>query len=265
MKLLTHIFLLTAPITLDGLLAAAIVLMAVARRRARPLPRGIGGLYGRVKVARSKITADMRVPALDGTGRAGDFECGHIAATLFRGAVQTGALSAPAGVQIACYPDCDIAGGGFVLVAYPDGDGSAWGTTTGYYTAKVIGTDEPSETGSRDTVARALDVFARELNTSLAGLESHIRQTRSRRPARRGWRRHGRVAPVETRATKLPARPPLLLAVNDAGECVELILEQAAVAPECDVPGLISALECLLSMDERDAGSIVEQARRRHG
>jgi hypothetical protein len=263
-RLLTDISLLSASLTLDGLLTLAGLFVFVARRGAQNIPNRAAGRYGRVKVARSQIAPDMHVPALDGT-RGGDFECGHIAANLFKRAVQTGALRAPAGVQIACYPDLDIAGGGFVLVAYPDGDGSAWGTTTGYYAAEVIGTDDPTDRADRGTVARALEVFARELNTSLAGLEAHVRQRRTGRPARRAWRRQIRCAPVEVPARTPDDRPPLLLAVDDAGECVELILQQATVAPDGDVPGLTSALECLLSLDERDAGSIVEQARRRHG
>lgn len=58
-------------------------------------------------------------------------------------------------------------------------------------------------------------------------------------------------------------RTPRLLAVTTAEECVELILQQAAVAPEAEVPGLTSALECLLSLDDRDAGQLVAQLRRR--
>lgn len=264
MKLLTDISLFAAPLTL----AAAIAVMAAARRLGQMQANRPVGRYGRVKVDRSKITADMHVPALDGSDHRGDFECGHVAATLFDLAVQTGALSAPTSVQIACYPDCDIAGGGFVLVAYPDGGGFAWGTTTGYCAADVIGTADPSQADALGTVVRALEVFARELNTSLAGLEAHVRQSRSRRRVGHGWRLHGRRATSDRRQ---PARPTpadrraLLLAVNDARECVALILQQAAVAPDDEVIGLTSALECLLSLDERAAATIVEQARRRHG
>ncbi|MGH2904897.1 MAG: hypothetical protein ACRDK7_15145 [Solirubrobacteraceae bacterium] len=56
---------------------------------------------------------------------------------------------------------------------------------------------------------------------------------------------------------------PRLLAVTTAEECVDLIMRQAAVAPEEEVPGLTSALECLLSLDDRDAGQLVAQLRRR--
>lgn len=250
MKLPTHISPYAVLLILDVLLAVLAVVLRSAARRLAPRP---ASLYGRVTVDQSKITPDMHVPALDGTGHHGDYECGHIASTLFKRAVQTGALNAPAGVQIACYPDRDIVGGGFVLVAYPDGDGSAWGTTTGYYAADVIGTIEKSETYDRETVAQALDVFARDLNTSLAGLEAHVRHTRSRPPATRVWRRR--------RQSQTSGSPTYLLAVNDAEECVELILQHATVAPEYEVSGLIAAVACLLSLDERDAGSIVAHAR----
>jgi hypothetical protein len=274
-RLLTDISLLTASLTLDAVLAAVSAILLLARRRAQRerdgRPRRVSGRYGRVTVDRSKITADMHVPALDGTGHVGDYECGDIAATLFKSAMKAGALAAPAGVQIACFPDHDIIGGGFVLVAFPDGDGSAWGTTTGYYDASVVGTIERDETNDPSTVALALRVFARELNTSLAGLEAHVRQARSARRPRRSWRRsRARRATVQPAAnhreeTILDDPRRLLLAVKDAGECVELILQQATVAPDGEIPGLISAIECLLSLDERDAGRIVEQASRRHG
>jgi hypothetical protein len=242
-------------LTLDVLLAAAAVVFGtVVRRRVRSIAPRPAGMYGLVTVDRSKITPDMHVPALDGTGHHGDYECGHIASTLFKRAVQTGALNAPAGVQIACYPDRDIVGGGFVLVAYPDGDGSAWGTTTGYYAADVIGTIEKSETNDSGTVAQALEVFARDLNTSLAGLEAHVRHTRSRPLADRVWPRR--------RQSQTSGSPTYLLAVKDAEEGLELILQHATVAPEYEVSGLIAAVACLLSLDERDAGSIVDQARR---
>jgi hypothetical protein len=42
---------------------------------------------------------------------------------------------------------------------------------------------------------------------------------------------------------------------------VALILAQVAVAPESEIPGLTSALECILSLDERDAGKLVGQVR----
>jgi len=47
---------------------------------------------------------------------------------------------------------------------------------------------------------------------------------------------------------------PRLLALTTAQECVELIRGEADDAPEQDVPGLTSALECLRSLDERDTG-----------
>lgn len=48
---------------------------------------------------------------------------------------------------------------------------------------------------------------------------------------------------------------PRLLAVATAQECVELIRGQVADGPEQDIPGLTSALECLRSLEQHDAGS----------
>jgi len=42
-----------------------------------------------------------------------------------------------------------------------------------------------------------------------------------------------------------------------------LILAEAAVAPEREIPGLVAALECVLSLDDRDAGQLVAGARAR--
>lgn len=56
---------------------------------------------------------------------------------------------------------------------------------------------------------------------------------------------------------------PHPLSVTTAEECVDAILQQAAVAPDVEVPGLTSALECLLSIDDRDAGQLVAQVRAR--
>jgi hypothetical protein len=58
-------------------------------------------------------------------------------------------------------------------------------------------------------------------------------------------------------------RTSRVLAVTTAEECVDLIMQQAAVAPDREVPGLTSALECLLSLDDRDAGQLVAQLRGR--
>lgn len=44
-------------------------------------------------------------------------------------------------------------------------------------------------------------------------------------------------------------------------ECGTLILAEAAVAPDREIPGLLAALECVLSLDDRDAGQLVQRAR----
>jgi hypothetical protein len=56
--------------------------------------------------------------------------------------------------------------------------------------------------------------------------------------------------------------PQFILVTADAQECVQLIFDQAAVASERELPGLTSALECLLSLDDRDAGQLVAKLRR---
>jgi hypothetical protein len=53
----------------------------------------------------------------------------------------------------------------------------------------------------------------------------------------------------------------LPLATVDVQECVALILAQVAVASQLEIPGLTSALGCILSLDERDGGQLVAQAR----
>jgi hypothetical protein len=44
-------------------------------------------------------------------------------------------------------------------------------------------------------------------------------------------------------------------------ECGALILAHAEDAPDGEIPGLVSALECVLSLDDRDASQLIAQAR----
>jgi hypothetical protein len=256
------------------LVAVTALVVAVLSARLAPLvaqrhaiTRRVSTEFGRVKVVASEITPDMQVPALDGIEHHGDFECGHIAGVLFEWAVATGALAAPDGVRIECYPDRDIETGGFVLVAFPAGEKSSWGVSTGYHKASVIGIGDGLDTSERQTVIRALEVFARELNSALSGLER--RRWHAKPGSRAGWGirradRHQAPAPSprasQPQGGTMHDQPPVL-AVADAHECVQLILDETAVAAECEIPGLTCALECLLSLDERDAAQLVAQVR----
>jgi hypothetical protein len=172
----------------------------------------------------------MQVPALDGTSEQGDFECGYIASLLFQEAVQSGALAAPDGVHIECYPDRDISTGGFVLVAYPDGKTSSYGVTTGYKKADRIGVEAGFDTNDPKAVTKALDLFAHELNSALAGLEQATKQTRHR--ANR--RQRSALSPVANQspgATVGDRESPLSPAVTDGSKCEQLIPRQATDAP----------------------------------
>jgi hypothetical protein len=219
---------------------SAVALAVLFVRRHAPTRRRVGE-FGRVTVTPTKITPDMRVPELDMTGRYGDFGCGFTAGALFQRAVTTGALAAPDGVRIECLIDNDIETGGFVLVAFPCGD-AAWGATTGYHKASVIGT-APEATSEHRAVLAAVEFFARQLNLALDGLDPHPAPTPPPRLlATLVWR-------LRRRATHLRC------------ECGASILEQAEMAPAREIPGLVSALACVMSLDDRDAGQLVAQAR----
>jgi hypothetical protein len=212
--------------------------------------------FGRVTVAAENIHAHMRVPAVDCDERYGDFECGKVAGVLFEMALGAGALTVPDGVRIVCNADNDIDTGGFVLIAFPADPKSPWGATTGYHNARVVGTCDPERTHDNSSVREALGFFANELNIAIGGLEESRRRRKTRPLARlalRHVRRHQNAA--------VPSGQSLALATSDAGDCVDMILGQAAVAPEHEISGLVSALECILSIDERDAEHIVAQAR----
>jgi hypothetical protein len=248
----------TGALILYSLLPGCLTAQVILTRRSSSLTRRRAARtrsYGRVKVVPSRITPEMRVPALDGTSHHGDFECGHIAWTLFQEAVTAGALTAPDGVRIECYPDRDIMGGGFVLVAFPDAEAASWGVTTGYQKAELVGVEAGFDTDDPQAVTKALDLFADELNSALSGLDA-TSQTSHTGP--------GPQLPAPSQAASptpaANAAPPVGVAAN-ASECVHLILDEAAIAPQRDVPGLICALECVLSLDDRDAASLVAQAR----
>jgi hypothetical protein len=57
----------------------------------------------------------------------------------------------------------------------------------------------------------------------------------------------------------------LSLAVGSAGpqEWVNRILDTAATAPNTEIPGLIEALQALLSIDERPAAELIDERRGR--
>ncbi len=172
----------------------------------------------------------MRVPALDGTSAQGDFECGYIAWLLFREAVRSGALTAPDGVHIECYPDRDISTGGFVLVAYPDGKRSGYGVTTGYQKADRVGVEAGFDTNDPKAVTKALDLFAHELNSALAGLEHANQQTRHRanRRQRSALSPVANQSPAPTVGDRESSLSPV---VTEGSKREQLIPRQAADAP----------------------------------
>jgi hypothetical protein len=215
-------------------------------------------MYGRVTVRPENVTPDMKVPILDCDGGYGDFQCGSVAETLFKRAVSSGALCAPDGVRIECLADHDIDLGGFVLVASPKRASATSGATTGYHKANVIGTCDSQSTRDRAWVLKALGFFARDLNLAINGLEERSRRPRPRPLARLAVRRvRHRHDPA------LPSGQALALVVSSASECVDMILQRAVEAPEHEIPGLISALECIVSIDERAPENIVAEARAR--
>ncbi len=120
-----------------------------------------------VRVARSRITADMCVPCQSGADRLGDIDAGAIAANLFTDAVAKGALVAPEGVRIECYGDDDQLGGGFVLIAFPEDPHTTRGVTAGWRDATNIAAAQGEDPHDRKLVLAALEFFASELNHAL--------------------------------------------------------------------------------------------------
>ena len=239
----------TSTTTICGLALALAVLMIGMLWRRRYTQPGAAE-FGRVTVTPENITPDMHVPSLDSSAHFGDCQLGSVAGTLFTQAVISCALTAPDGVRIACIPDNDIETGGFALIAFPDEEIATWGATTGYHQANVIGTQDPHRTADKALVVAALNLFARELNIALSGIEE------------RAPRKTGLLAKLASREPgPLQIGHYLKLVSDDVRVWVDLILAQAAVAPEEEIPGLVSALECILSVDDRDAGQLVERVR----
>lgn len=73
--------------------------------------------------------------------------------------------------------------------------------------------------------------------------------------------RHRRL---EVDAAELPGmdRAQTLVRSNPQ-DWASQILDHAAIAPEAELPGLIEALDCLLSIDERPSAELVQERRSR--
>jgi hypothetical protein len=71
----------------------------------------------------------------------------------------------------------------------------------------------------------------------------------------------GTCAGIDTALALLPREAGLT--IEDLRQWVCLILDAAPGVATAEIPGLVEALECVLSIDDRDAGQLVDRARRR--
>lgn len=120
-----------------------------------------------VTVDLSRLSYQMSVPTCDEGEPVTDPDSGSISAALFNCALNAGAISAPAGVRLECHADSSRRGGGFILVAFVESEGSAVGVTTGWQDAAKISAPVGQHPCDPALVGAAVKFFARELNTAL--------------------------------------------------------------------------------------------------
>jgi hypothetical protein len=115
----------------------------------------------------SRLSFQMSVPMCGAGDRVVDPDAGAIAAALFNCALNAGAIIAPAGVRLECHADDGWIGGGFILVAFMEDEGSPVGVTTGWQDAAKISAPEGAHPCDAALVGAAVKFMARELNTAL--------------------------------------------------------------------------------------------------